>query len=584
MRRTRVDRRVNSRAGRPGLETLETRQLLASLPPALEPIPAQSPNVSSVSSRSDELVGFSRTRDQYDVDGSGQSVAVIDTGVDYTHSALGGGFGPGAKVEAGYDFAMGDRDPNATTWDHGTAVAGLIASSDTEHPGVAPGADVVALRVFGDDNKGDFNRIADALEWVVENHETYDISVVNLSISDGKNYILNWFTYDGGVGQRISELVTKLKALNIPVVSATGNSFSGQQGVGFTAIIADTVSVTATDNNDRIVANAQRLGEEKGGVRATDIAAPGSALVAPVKGGGFMTVEGTSFAASVVSGSILLLQQIYRSRFGVLPKVDDVVGWLKKGATQIQDSATGISIGRIDLEKAAALVPSSAPKPTPAKPPLPTVPVTPSPAPPVVVTPVPNPTPSTPTPLPTVPSVPPSKGQGSEETKQESPPATTVNERPQVPAPSEPVEVPATTTPDDGGQASSPDEVTVPSEPEETPGEPTTGASETPQHGEALAPRWVNLLTQLDGKLTTVQVWEASRATSTVGVRVKGDRLWSWSQGDGVNALGQVRPAGDERDRVARHTTLGAARAARWANLLQNRLPKTRFVQHHPGR
>ena len=42
------------------------------------------------------------------------TVAVIDTGVDYNNPALGGGFGPGAKVIAGYDFADNSTNPMAT--------------------------------------------------------------------------------------------------------------------------------------------------------------------------------------------------------------------------------------------------------------------------------------------------------------------------------------------------------------------------------------------------------------------------------------------------------------------------------------
>ena len=53
----------------------------------------------------DPIVGAAQARSAYDVDGSGMTVAVIDTGVDYNNSALGGGFGPGTKVIAGYDFA-----------------------------------------------------------------------------------------------------------------------------------------------------------------------------------------------------------------------------------------------------------------------------------------------------------------------------------------------------------------------------------------------------------------------------------------------------------------------------------------------
>ena len=53
---------------------------------------------------------------------------------------------------------------------------------------------------------------------------------MNMSLSDGGNYAQNWFAYDGGVGEQITNLIGQLKTLNIPVVSATGNNFTGQQG------------------------------------------------------------------------------------------------------------------------------------------------------------------------------------------------------------------------------------------------------------------------------------------------------------------------------------------------------------------
>jgi len=116
------------------------------------------------------------------VDGSGVKVAVIDSGVDYTHKYLGGagtlaayqaaagstgpgdpiaettdGLFPTAKVVGGYDFVgdawpNGDRtqDPDPIDFDgHGTHVADIIAgkSNDGTHVGVAPGATIVALKV-----------------------------------------------------------------------------------------------------------------------------------------------------------------------------------------------------------------------------------------------------------------------------------------------------------------------------------------------------------------------------------------------------------------------------------------------------
>src|SRR5262249_13045463 len=226
----------------------------------------------------DTLIHASEVRSQYQVDGAGMAAAVIDTGIDYQSPALGGGFGAGYKVSGGYDLAMKDSDPRADTWSHGTNVSGLIASQSTQAPGVAPSANLIALRVFGNDNTGDFSTIADALQWVIDHHDQYHITVVNLSVSDGGNYTHDLYSNDLGIGEQIAGLVDRLTQLRIPVVAAAGNSFSGGQGMGFVAIVPGTVSVTASDATDHLLSNAQRLGIAQGGASATDLAAPGDDL------------------------------------------------------------------------------------------------------------------------------------------------------------------------------------------------------------------------------------------------------------------------------------------------------------------
>ena len=371
---TRMSRRTADRYHhRPDMEALEARTLLSvsqgtgALPyvPITLTLSSQSARLAAGDSTAsgtnfDAITGASAARSQYKVDGSGLSVAVIDAGVNYNHEALGGGFGIGRKVVAGYDFTTNTNDPFATTLDHGTAVAGLIASNDPNHLGIAPGADIVALRVFDNNNQGDFNKVADALQWVIDHHDAYHISTVNLSLSDGRNYTTNWYANDGGVGQKITDLVGQLDALNIPVVTASGNSFNGSQGEGFTSIIPDSISVTATDATDHLVANAQRLGSALGGIYATDMAAPGDGLLAPQSGDSFASVSGTSFAAPMVSGAIVLMQQVYESRYGSLPTVQQLDSWLQNGSDPISDPVTGITIGRLNIPKAIGLIPTPA--------------------------------------------------------------------------------------------------------------------------------------------------------------------------------------------------------------------------------
>lgn len=367
MRWTRDPRRSDRLGCRPGLESLENRVVLSTtglntlpLSIAAQPVPAQAPGSGTNSSHSYEgIINAAAVRLAHDIDGSGLTAAVIDTGVGYKHTALGNGFGSGYKVIAGYDFGDSDSDPDATTWNHGTAVAGLIASSDPAYPGVAPGADIVALKVFDSENRGTYEKIADALQWVIDNHQTHRISVVNLSIADGGNYTYDFFGRDGGIGQRIAGLIDELKALKIPVVSAAGNSFGGEEGMGFTAILAETISVTATDSNDSFLSNAQRLGADKGKERATDLAAPGSGLMAPSDGRGFSGVRGTSFSTPLVSGSIILLQSLYLKRFGELPTVNQLESWLEQGSVPVTDPVTGITLPRLDVAQAAANVPEA---------------------------------------------------------------------------------------------------------------------------------------------------------------------------------------------------------------------------------
>lgn len=307
----------------------------------------------------DTIIGASQVQSNYGVNGTGMTVAVIDTGVDYNNSALGGGYGPGYKVIAGYDFADGTTDPMADYSQHGTAVAGLIGSDNPSDPGVAPGVNIVALRVTDSTNTASLQNIANALQWVVNNHGQYNITVVNLSLSDGQNYAQNWFATTGGAAEQVTNLIGQLRAMDIPVVVATGNNFTGTQGEGFAAIVAGTISVTATNLDDQLLPDAQRLGTSVGGSSATVIAAPGEGYDAPSGVNGTVSVDGTSFSTALVSGSVVLLQQIYEQRFGTLPSVDQITSWLQQGSDPIYDPATGITIGQLDLPRAAALIPAA---------------------------------------------------------------------------------------------------------------------------------------------------------------------------------------------------------------------------------
>src|SRR5687767_5199647 len=152
--------------------------------------------------------------------GAGQTVAVIDTGIDYARAELGGGFGGNCKVVGGYDFFANDADPMDTSG-HGTSVASVIAAKPCNvggitYQGVAPDARLVALRVGTETNITSTN-IERALRWVIDNHSAYAISVVNLSLGSG-------FYQDSETSAQMSDEFTSLRSLGIFVTAASGNS------------------------------------------------------------------------------------------------------------------------------------------------------------------------------------------------------------------------------------------------------------------------------------------------------------------------------------------------------------------------
>lgn len=283
--------------------------------------------------------------------GAGTTVAVIDTGIDYTLPVLGGGLGEGHKVVGGYDFYADDDDPMDESG-HGTAVASVIAAdayarNGVTYRGVAPDAKLVALRV-GTEQTISNRDIERALQWVIANHERYGIDVVNLSLGSG-NYT------DSDTGDQTSDEFKALRDLGIFVTAASGNSndsFQGpisQDGVAYPAADPNVFAVGAVSAGDTISSWVQR-GDE------LDLLAPGVDIVVPDIGGGYATVDGTSFASPYVAGAAALIKQADPSvRAGDIGSILMSSGASNRDGDDEGGNTTDLQFSRLDIAAALKL-------------------------------------------------------------------------------------------------------------------------------------------------------------------------------------------------------------------------------------
>lgn len=286
------------------------------------------------------------------ITGQGQTVAVIDTGIDYTHANLGGGFGAGKKVVAGYDFYANDADPMDESG-HGTMVAGAIAAtpytvSGTTYQGIAPDAKLVALRV-GTESSIPYSNIEKALRWVIDHHDDYGITVINISLGSG-NYT------DAHADSTLSDEFATLNQLGIFVVAASGNSNDSstgpisQDGVSYPAADANVFAVAAVTASDVITSWSQR-GDE------LDLLAPGDNLVLTKKGGGTGTASGTSFASPIVAGAAALVRQALPSaRPGDIGSILQASGTNNRDGSGETGNTTTLQFARLNLVGALDLV------------------------------------------------------------------------------------------------------------------------------------------------------------------------------------------------------------------------------------
>src|SRR3989344_2093578 len=165
--------------------------------------------------------------------GVGVKIAIIDTGIDYTHSDLGGCFGAGCKVEGGYNIIYNNDDP-MDDHGHGTHVAATAAGNGILN-GVAKDATLYAYKVISVQGTGTADNVMAGIERAVQDN----VDIISMSLGGS-----------GTPDDPMSRAVDTVTESGIVVVIAAGNSGPSNFSIGSPGTARGAITVGATYKKD----------------------------------------------------------------------------------------------------------------------------------------------------------------------------------------------------------------------------------------------------------------------------------------------------------------------------------------------
>lgn len=266
--------------------------------------------------------------------GKGQTICVIDTGIDYTHNDLGGCLGDGCKVLGGYDFVNNNNDP-MDDHGHGTHVAGIVAANGNVK-GVAPDSNLIAIKALESSGEGDFSDVIAGIDWCIDNASKYNISVISMSLGAG-----SYSTYCDNLYSSVVAAINNAISNNISVVVATGNDYL-LSNIASPACIENSTRVGSTIKEDDALSSFSNRW-------ALDmLVAPGSNIYSTLLSNSYGSQSGTSMATPHVSGAIALVNQYLQiNNESMTPK--EIESLLNNNSKIIYDSNSERNYSRIDI-------------------------------------------------------------------------------------------------------------------------------------------------------------------------------------------------------------------------------------------
>lgn len=296
--------------------------------------------------------------------GEGQTIAIIDTGVDKMHPFLAG------KVVAEACFSVGGWCPDGATrstvagsgmpcpdpgCDHGTHVAGIAAGLGSSFSGTAPQAKLISIQIFSPDAPGApvayWSDLIAALDHVHDLRDSFTIAAVNMSLGAFASDLESCDASNPGV----QAAMANLRSHGIASIVASGNDYASGS-MANPACLSAAVSVGAVSTRDW----GDCMGKPELGPTGRDrvacyssaspklsLLAPGSPIKSTMPGGQYGVRHGTSMAAAHVAGAWAILKQRNPDA-----TVDDILSVMQMTGTPVTDERSGRVTPRIDIKDA----------------------------------------------------------------------------------------------------------------------------------------------------------------------------------------------------------------------------------------
>lgn len=286
--------------------------------------------------------------------GKGIGIAILDTGIspinDFTR--------PVNRIVAFKDFVNNMKQPYDDNG-HGTHVAGIACgngiNSNGKYRGIAPGCNIISLKVLNEEGKGNASDVLAGLQWIIDNKKKYNIKILNLSIG----------TNNTSVKDPLVKAVEKAWDLGIVVTIAAGNNGPDKCSISSPAISKKVITIGAADDHKstkvwgNTLINFSGRGPTLECIVKPDVIAPGVNIISclpklitkqnkelEIVDKNYFSLSGTSMATPIVTGAIALLFEKYKNL-----DPNDVKLMLKKSCNNLNLPKNQQGWGLIDASK-----------------------------------------------------------------------------------------------------------------------------------------------------------------------------------------------------------------------------------------